>query len=748
MSSSPMDVDPSPAAGTKRKAEEDPDESRAARRIRALDPNVVNKIAAGEIIVAPVNALKELIENSVDAGATALEVLVKDGGLKLLQITDNGCGIQKEDMDILCERHTTSKITAFEDLASIATYGFRGEALASISHIAHLSVTTKTKDSDCAWRAAYLDGKLAPAKPGQSAEPKPTAGRQGTQISVEDMFYNIPTRRRAFRSPAEEYNKIIDIVGRYAIHCKGVAFSCKKYGESGTSVSIQATATEVDRIRQIYGSSVANELMQFSTSEDRWGFKATGWATNANYNIKKTTFLLFINHRCVESTNIKKALEQLYSSFLPKGGRPFIYISLEIDPARVDVNVHPTKQEVHFLNEDDIIQSICEHIRSQLAEVDTSRTFMTQSLLPGSHLVDASLQAEDEGVSATPATPARETPGSKRPRRNSNSLVRTDTSLRKITSMLPSATATTPSKASPAAAAAAAIAAGSADQNVLSASEDIRYEMVDRPFAPMKLTSIKELRAEVREEMHNDLTDIFANHTFVGIVDERRRLAAIQSGIKLYLIDYGRTCYEYCYQVGLTDFGNFGTIRFTPPLDLREILRVGAEIEKSNIESPDEDFDVDDVIEKVAAQLIERREMLSEYFSLEVTPAGELLTIPLLIKGYTPAMVKLPRFLLRLGPCVDWTEEKPCFDTFLKELASFYVPEQLPPTIGGEADENEGGDTLDGLVADRRKNVRWAMEHVFFPAFKARLVATTPLMKAAVLEVADLKGLYRVFERC
>ncbi|KZL87916.1 dna mismatch repair protein, partial [Colletotrichum incanum] len=737
-----MEVDPSPSAGVKRKAEEDPDESRAPRRIRALDQNVVNKIAAGEIIVAPVNALKELIENSVDAGATALEVLVKEGGLKLLQITDNGCGIQKEDLEILCERHTTSKITAFEDLTSIATYGFRGEALASISHIAHLSVTTKTKESDCAWRATYLDGKLAPAKPGQSAEPKPTAGRQGTQISVEDMFYNIPTRRRAFRSPAEEFNKIIDIVGRYAIHCKGVAFSCKKHGESGTSVSVQASAGEVDRIRQIYGSGVANELMQFSTSEDRWGFKATGWATNANYNIKKTTFLLFINHRCVESTNIKKALEQLYSSFLPKGGRPFIYLSLEIDPARVDVNVHPTKQEVHFLNEDDIIQSICEHIRSKLAEVDTSRTFMTQSLLPGSHLIDMAPQTDSEG---TPVTPARETPGSKRPRRNSNSLVRTDTSLRKITSMLPSAAAATPSKASPAA---AVTAAGTSDENALSASENIQYEIVDRPFAPMRLTSVKELRAEVREDMHNDLTEIFANHTFVGIVDERRRLAAIQGGIKLYLIDYGRTCYEYCYQVGLTDFGNFGTIRFTPVLDLRQLLRVGAEIEKNNIESPDEDFDVDDVVEKVAAQLIERREMLSEYFSLEVSPAGELLSIPLLIKGYTPAMVKLPRFLLRLGPCVDWTEEKSCFDTFLKELASFYVPEQLPPTVGGEADEDEGEGRLDDQVAERRRNVRWAMEHVFFPAFKARLVATTSLMKAAVLEVADLKGLYRVFERC
>ncbi|OLN81017.1 DNA mismatch repair protein MLH1 [Colletotrichum chlorophyti] len=707
-----MEIEPA-HSGLKRKAEDDPAESRAPRRIRALDPTVVNKIAAGEIIVAPVHALKELIENSVDAGATSVEVLVKEGGLKLLQITDNGHGIQKDDLEILCERHTTSKITAFEDLTSIATYGFRGEALASISHIAHLSVTTKTKESNCAWRATYLDGKLAPTKPGQSAAPKPTAGRQGTQISVEDLFYNIPTRRRAFRSPAEEYNKIIDVVGRYAIHCKGVAFSCKKHGESGTSVSIPSSASEVDRIRQLYGSNVANELMQFSTSEGRWGFKASGWATNANYHIKKTTLLLFINHRSVESTNVRKALESMYSSFLPKNGHPFIYLSLEIDPSRVDVNVHPTKKEVHFLNEDDIVQSICEHIRSKLAEVDTSRG------------------------DGTPATPERETPGSKRPRRNSNNLVRTDTSLRKITSMLPAATAATPSKASPA-----------VEESALSASENIQYEIVDRPFAPMRLTSVKELRAEVREDMHNELTEIFANHTFVGVVDERRRLAAIQGGVKMYLVDYGRTCYEYCYQIGLTDFGNFGTIRFTPPLDLREVLRMGAELEKASIESPDGDFEVDEVVEKVAGQLIERREMLAEYFSLEVSPAGELLTIPLLIKGYTPAMVKLPRFLLRLGPCVDWTEEKACFGSFLKELASFYVPEQLPPTVGGETNENDGESRLDEQVAIRRRNVRWAMEHVFFPAFKARLVATTALMKAAVVEVADLKGLYRVFERC
>ena len=144
----------------------------------------MNKIAAGEIIVAPVHALKELIENAVDAGSTALEIILKDGGLKLLQISDNGCGIDKDDMAILCERFTTSKLRAFEDLQSIDTYGFRGEALASISHIAHLSVTTRTKESSCAWKAQFSDGKLVPPKPGQSAEPKAIAGRPGTQITV------------------------------------------------------------------------------------------------------------------------------------------------------------------------------------------------------------------------------------------------------------------------------------------------------------------------------------------------------------------------------------------------------------------------------------------------------------------------------------------------------------------------------------------------------------------------------------
>ncbi|KAI2624197.1 DNA mismatch repair protein MutL [Hypoxylon sp. NC1633] len=717
-----MDVDE--PRGTKRKAPSSSVDDSPPRRIKALDPDVVNKIAAGEIIVAPVHALKELIENAVDAGSTSLEVLVRDGGLKLLQITDNGHGINKEDLPILCERFTTSKLKKFEDLSSICTYGFRGEALASISHIAHLTVTTRTKDSDCSWRAHYDGGKLSPAKPGQSSDPKPIAGRIGTQISVEDLFYNVPTRRKAFRSASDEYNKIIDMVGRYAIHCAGVAFSCKKHGDSGTSITVQPQASTIDRIRQIHGSAVASELISFTAADDRWGFKASGWATNANYSIKKTTLLLFINHRSVGSSNIKKAVEQTYSAFLPKNGHPFIYLSLEIDPQRVDVNVHPTKREVNFINEDEIIQSICENIRDKLAAVDTSRTFLTQTLLPGSMISNTPFQQEvDSPVAKTPSS-VRKTV-----RPDESKLVRTDASLRKITSMFP-ATSQIP-------------APGASDQTTHDFAREPVYETTDREPILCRLTSVRELRSAVRDDMHHELTEIFASHTFVGIVDEKRRLAAIQGGVKLFLIDYGRACFEYFYQVGLTDFGNFGVIKFQPALNLRNVLKIAAEQERAA--APDGDgFEIDEVVDTVLEQLIERRQMLVEYFSLEVSPAGELLSIPLLLKGYTPSMAKLPQFLLRLGPHVNWTDEKLCFETFLKELATFYVPEQLPALPGNdEAEEN-----VPGEIKARRAQIQRAVEHVFFPAFKARLVATKSFMKGGVLELASLKGLYRVFERC
>lgn len=349
----------------------------------------------------------------------------------------NADAAQKDDLPILCERFTTSKLKNFEDLMAIGTYGFRGEALASISHIAHLKVTTKTANSSCAWQAHYSAGKLIPAKPGQSSDPKPCAGRPGTQITVEDLFYSIPNRRRAFRSPSEEYAKVLDVITRYAVHREGVAFSVKKHGETSAGFSVAAAASKLDRIRQAYGQAIAKELVDFTIEDPKWGFKASGYTTNANYSVKRTTLLLFINNRSVDSSAVKKAIEQTYQLFLPKGGHPFMYLSLDIEPTRVDVNVHPTKREVHFLNEDEIIEVVCSDIRERLAKVDTSRTFKTQTLLPGltpMTPINMKSVAPTDPSSASGSIPRKQS-STKKP--YENNLIRTDSQMRKITSMLP-----------------------------------------------------------------------------------------------------------------------------------------------------------------------------------------------------------------------------------------------------------------------------------------------------------------------
>jgi DNA mismatch repair protein MLH1 len=231
-------------------------------------------------------------------------------------------------------------------LNKIATYGFRGEALASISHVAHVTITTRTADSPCAFRAHYSDGKLVSPKPGVSCDPKPCAGNQGTQISFEDLFYNMPTRRGAMRSGSEEHARIADIVTKYAIHNAGVSFTLKKQTETVADVRTNSSASVVDNIRTLYGANIARELLAVDIHDSKLSFQLHGQVTNANFSTKKCIFLLFINHRLVDCTALRRAVDTIYAAYLPKNSHPFVYMSLEVAPANIDVNVHPTKREV------------------------------------------------------------------------------------------------------------------------------------------------------------------------------------------------------------------------------------------------------------------------------------------------------------------------------------------------------------------------------------------------------------------
>ncbi|KAJ3554935.1 hypothetical protein NM688_g2846 [Phlebia brevispora] len=697
--------------------------------IRRLEDSVINRIAAGEIIQRPSSALKELLENSLDAGSTSIKITVKDGGMKLLQIQDNGCGIRKEDLPVLAQRFTTSKISSFEDLQSLQTYGFRGEALASISYVSNLSVITKTKADECAWKATYEDGVLI-SKDGSPAAPKPCAGNDGTTIMAENLFYNTPARLSALRSSSEEYSRILDVVTKYAVHNPRVSFSCKKAGSPTPELSTPSASSVKDAIGITYGQTIAKALLHVQIplpeeaphaesmdvdEEKRWS--ADIYCTNPNYQAKKLVLLLFINHRLVESTRIRKAVEAVYVGILPKGMSPFIYVSLQIDPHAVDVNVHPTKREVHFLDEEIIIQRVSDAIHDALIDENESRTFEYQTLLTGGI-------APTQGVSTTKVDVkgkkrARSTQSSEEEEASSSIAapvlkktlsqhkVRTSQSDRTLDSMFP---VINPSQ-----------------KDNSSAQEPLKPPEI--PESDCLLASVKILRERIALGKHEELTEILQKHTFVGIVDLGRCLSLIQHAKKLYLVNHGALAEELFYHLGVRQFGDYHRIKLDPPAPVRKLIKLAVDAERGIADSG---LSQDQVVDLIFDRLMNTRPMLREYFHTEISDDGLLETLPLLLKGYTPNLDKLPLFLMRLGPQVNWTSEVECFESFLRELAYFYVPE--PIFSHSDEDERDEGTT---------QAVKWQIQHVIFPAMAKYLQAPKPLLDRDVVQVAHLPDLYR-----
>ncbi|XP_077125443.1 DNA mismatch repair protein Mlh1 isoform X1 [Ranitomeya variabilis] len=748
--------------------------------IRRLDEAVVNRIAAGEVIQRAANAIKEMIENCLDAKSTNIQVTVKEGGMKLIQIQDNGCGIRKEDMEIVCERFTTSKLQSFEDLSSISTYGFRGEALASISHVAHVTITTKTADGKCAYRASYADGKL-------KAPPKPCAGNQGTQISVEDLFYNVSTRRKALKSASEEHARIVDIVSRYAIHNSGISFSVKKQGETTADVRTLSNATTVDNIRTVFGNAVSRELIEVGCEDAKLAFKMKGYITNANYSMKKCIFLLFINARLVESTALKKAIESVYASYLPKNTHPFLYLSLEIAPQNVDVNVHPTKHEVHFLHEESIIERVQQHIESKLLGSNSSRIYFTQTLLLGA-LVSAS-----EVVKPASSTSTALKSGDKV---YAHQMVRTDAREQKLDAFLQPLpkhqTGTVAEahevveeqkkKANPGCSSKETIC----DLEMLDASDlvtsveesemqtdnneeseaststdsvpprkkrprtesDVELDEmeIDKTMtaasAPRRrvinLTSILSLQRDIEDRAHKSLQNMMKNHSFVGCVNPQWALAQYQT--KLYLLNTTKLSQELFYQILINDFGNFGIMRLSESAPIYELAMLALDSPESGW--TEEDGPKEGLTEYIVQFLQKKSEMLKDYFSLEIDEGGNLTGLPLLLDNYIPPLEGLPMFILRLATEVNWDDEKECFGSFSKECSMFYSIRKK--YILEESDTSEDKDL--GVEAP---SWRWTTEHILYKAFKMHLLPRKDFAEdGSVLQLANLPDLYKVFERC
>lgn len=555
------------------------------------------------------------------------------------------------------------------------------------------------------------------------------------------------------KSSSDEFGKILDVIGRYAVHTEGVGFSCKKFGDAHYSLTTRSNLSIKERIRTVFGSNIANELIpiEMDPIEEYGVMKISGQITNPNYNNKKSIQpVFFINNRLVSNDPLKRALTSTINHFLPKGHKSFIYLSLMISPQNVDVNVHPTKREVRFLYEDEIIDKICMSVQEQFSKIDSSRSFPTQSFLP----TKRSRQEDENDDQFKPSQPIIP---SQKVKRLDYKLVRTDASQAKITTFM--------SQSQPSRAESQLETHGDIDDDdtTMNQSTNITtiedgtqpqakstqlqsqpsqqtFKFVPKERIEVNLQSILDLRENVEKNVNNKLTEVFANLLYIGIVDSKRRLAAIQFDVKLMLVDYASVLNELFYQIGLSDFSNFGTIYFEDDhlLSLRELLN--HIFQHPNFK--DSDKSIDEVIEV----FVNMSDMLLEYFSIEITDTDtsdpKLKSIPLLLKNYTPPLNKLPLFLYRLGTKVSWEDEKLCLDGILKQLALFYIPESFECSETLKDDDPEKP-----ALINKHQELNDSLENVLMPIIKKKLLATKNLTKD-VVEIANLPGLYRVFERC
>ncbi|HYY94973.1 MAG TPA: DNA mismatch repair endonuclease MutL [Pyrinomonadaceae bacterium] len=364
-------------------------------KIRVLSDHVANQIAAGEVVERPASVAKELVENSIDAGARRVEVDVEGGGRRLLRVADDGCGMMRDDAVLAFERHATSKISSAEDLTSITTLGFRGEALASIASVARVELITQTEDESEGTRVLVEGGRMRDVAP--AARPR------GTTISVRDLFFNVPARRKFLRSEATESFHLTNLVTHYALAHPEIAFTLTN---NGREVLRAAPASDLrERAYQIFGAEFLDGLLE--VKGERAGVARVGGYVSAPRERRTTrdAQYLFVNGRFVRDRLVARSLSEGYRSVLPHGTYPAALLFLEVPPEEVDVNVHPAKTEVRFRRASAVADAVRDTVRGALATGGYLRLEESFAVAPDEDEANAgtSFDAPDFVTAASPA---------------------------------------------------------------------------------------------------------------------------------------------------------------------------------------------------------------------------------------------------------------------------------------------------------------------------------------------------------
>lgn len=333
-------------------------------KIRLLSPRLANQIAAGEVVERPASVIKELLENSLDAGATSLQIDIEQGGVKRMRVRDNGGGIAKEDLTLALSRHATSKIYQLDDLEAVGTLGFRGEALASISSVARLTLTSLSADdqSEQAWQAESQGRDM-------TTEVKPAAHPQGTSVEVRDLFFNTPARRKFLRTEKTEFNRIEDIVKRLALSRFDVAFRVSHNGRALHDwPAAQDIRLQERRVGQVCGPSFIEHAVHVDI--EHTGLRLLGWVALPTFSRSQADMQHFyVNGRAIRDKLVTHAVRQAFQDVLYNGRHPAFVLYLELDAGSVDVNVHPTKHEVRFRDTRAVHNFIYRSLHHALAEV-------------------------------------------------------------------------------------------------------------------------------------------------------------------------------------------------------------------------------------------------------------------------------------------------------------------------------------------------------------------------------------------
>lgn len=330
------------------------------KKIHILDEILASKIAAGEVVERPASVVKELIENSIDAGAKRIDIEIHNGGKSLIRVTDNGSGMNKEDALLSVERHATSKINNIDDLFNISTLGFRGEALPSIASVSRMELLTNDGASGT---SVIMEG-------GKIVEQKEKAAPKGTSIIIKDLFFNTPARLKFLKSDSTEANHILDIVSKFLLSNPEISFKLTSNGRQ--SLSSSGNGELLDAISSVYGAAFCKNLIQLNPPlllGEGLGVRVRGFISKpGETKINKDYQVFFVNNRYIKNYVLSRALESAYQNLIPKDRHPIGFIFIDIDPKEVDVNVHPTKKEIKFLKTNEVMRGVSEAAKATLID--------------------------------------------------------------------------------------------------------------------------------------------------------------------------------------------------------------------------------------------------------------------------------------------------------------------------------------------------------------------------------------------